>query len=170
VSTTLATDQQKVEEHRLRLEMEAKVAIAHKKKPVGLIVAASSLAVLVIGLGIFVYVQKKAAAEEAAANAAKLAALQTDMEDSQKRVDAQVAEVTKLSKENESLLNRLSGETDVAKREAIQKDIARNKARMEAEQAKLERERAAAKAKADKLKEERRKTNCSENDPLCGAR
>jgi len=41
---------------------------------------------------------------------------------------------------------------------------------MEAEQAKLERERAAAKAKADKLKEERRKTNCSENDPLCGAR
>jgi hypothetical protein len=52
----------------------------------------------------------------------------------------------------------------------IDAEIRRNEAKAEAERDKRKREADALKAKQDKIREEKRRSSCSENDPLCGAK
>ena len=159
--------QMKLEEQRLKMELEAKVTMGSHKKPTVLIAVSVLLFLVVGGLGVFLYVQhqeqQKTLAEKRAAQAQTI------------ELNRQVNALTANQAETEQLVAQLNAAQDQKERERINADIARKKQQAAEIEERMRdaqnrgKSRGAGRPRDDKPKDTGiKKLNCDPSDPLCG--
>jgi colicin import membrane protein len=154
--------QSKLEEQRLRMEMEAKAIEASKKKPVGLIIAASSLFLVVAGLVVFLVLQSQKTAKEQAEAAERERVLLAESEKLEKEIANILVNINTIDDENKTLLAGLDKAQTDADRQKIKDRIAANSAKSDYERKRVQQLQDAKRAKKASVK-------CTDpNDPLCG--
>lgn len=164
--------QMHLEKERMKLEVEAKVAMGGHKKSTGLLVIVGLLVLCVGGVGAFAWKKKLREDELQRKNAVVLAqyeTLQRKMRDNDARTAAALAAFQAAKTEEEK--KKAEDELAAARREAQElKDRAAANASSQAPATSHPARAAGAKTKPDKPREDGKiKVKCSDpNDPLCG--
>jgi len=159
--------QMKLEEQRLKMELEAKVTMGSHKKPTVLIAVSVLLFLVVGGLGVFLYVQhqeqQKTLQEKRAQQAALLEA------------EKQLGLLKQNQAEQDVLLQQLTAAKSKEEADRIAAEIARKKqqaAEIEARMREAQnrgKSHGAGRPRDDRPKDTGiKKLNCDPSDPLCG--
>ena len=158
--------QTRLEEHRLKVEIEAQTIHGAKKKHRTIIITATVMGLIVLGLGAFIYMKKKESDERAeraaAATAAKEERERFERETNawKVEVEATVEELKRIDDDNQQLLAQLQKTQDAAEASRIRNRMEENtRKRVDAEKRRqdLEKKKPVVRKKCD-----------DPNDPLCG--
>jgi colicin import membrane protein len=160
--------QAKLEEQRLKMEIEAQAIHGSKKKPVGLIIGAVAMLLVVSGLGVYVYLSSQDKIRAEKERAAQIEAEKAELE---RRMNLEKQAIATLNEDINRQLAQLSAAHDEAERKRLLAEIEEKRKRIadsESRMTQLQKRKNTAGAKpADKGKKV--KLNCADDDPLCGA-
>lgn len=156
--------QMKLEEQRLKMEIEAKTQMAAgmAKKPAWLMPAMGALVLVIVGLGVFLWKQNQA--QQAQQREALLY---------NQQLEEQLAKIKRNEQEQAVLLAQIESADDTRKLE-LRAELDRKKREQKANQDEFERRKARgpAQASAKKPADDKpvvKKPKCADpNDPLCG--
>jgi colicin import membrane protein len=157
--------QARLEEQRLRMEIEAKGKMATNKRIKVLMAVAAGMLIMVAGLGIFLYYRGKEMDRQAALNAAALKAKEDEISKLQQEFDKERKAFADAQQQYQEAFDALGKAQDEESRKRLRAIAESKKAEMqraaEAQERIQERARRAKEAPVD--------VKCKNpNDPLCG--